>query len=109
MHKTEDVIQNLVVVGFLLKSNKLIIDGVETFSCLGQKFFKQIIHNENLGADEIRKTAASSGKHCFDLGLQSCGVERLDDVIVHTGLLRSDDVFGLRFCGDHDEGQLRGR
>ena len=47
-----------------------------------------------------------AGEHGFHLGLQRRGVERLDDVIVDAGFLRGDDVFGLRFRGDHDEGRI---
>src|SRR5215470_9947133 len=46
-------------------------------------------------------------EHRFHLGLQRRGVERLDDVVADAGLLRGDDVLGLRFRGDHDEGRLR--
>src|SRR3954470_17323592 len=38
-----------------------------------------------------------------DLLLQRIGVERLDDVVVDTGFLGGDDVFGLALGGDHDE------
>src|SRR4051812_22447137 len=47
------------------------------------------------------------GKYGFNLALQRCRVERLDDVIVDAGLLRGDDVFGLGFRRDHDEGRVR--
>src|ERR1041385_8294253 len=50
--------------------------------------------------------SSSLGEHCLDLGLERLRVERLDDVVVHAGLLRRDHVLGLRFGGDHDEGRL---
>src|SRR5450432_1477116 len=46
--------------------------------------------------------SALPGEHRFHLGLERGGVERLDDVVADTGLLRGDDVFGLRFSRDHD-------
>jgi hypothetical protein len=48
-----------------------------------------------------------AAEHGVDLGLQRCGVERLDDVVVHAGLLGGDHVIGLRFGRDHDEGRQR--
>ena len=42
-------------------------------------------------------------EHRVDLVLERLGVERLDDVVVHAGLLGGDDVLGLGFGGDHDE------
>src|ERR1700755_3504280 len=39
----------------------------------------------------------------FHFGLQRGGIEWLDDVIVHTGLLCGDHVLGLRFRRDHDK------
>ena len=39
----------------------------------------------------------------LDLGLQRRGIERLDDVVVHAGLLGGDHVLGLGFRRDHDE------
>src|SRR5213080_4353203 len=41
----------------------------------------------------------------LDLGLQRRRIERLDDVVVHTGLLGCDHVLGLGFRRDHDEGR----
>src|SRR5262249_16778919 len=46
------------------------------------------------------------GEHGLDLGLQRLRVERLDDVVVHAGLLGGDHVLGLRLGGDHDERRL---
>src|SRR5437763_1712673 len=43
--------------------------------------------------------------HRIDLGLQRRRVERLDDVVVHAGLLGRDHVLGLGFRRDHDEGR----
>src|SRR4051794_29228625 len=57
----------------------------------------------------IRRAAARRcgarlfGEHRLDLGLERLRVERLDDVVVHAGLLRRDDVLGLGFRRHHDE------
>src|SRR6266702_7414838 len=40
-------------------------------------------------------SVGGAGEHGFHLGLQRCGVERLDDVVVHAGLLRRDHVLGF--------------
>src|SRR5215472_6488077 len=39
-----------------------------------------------------------------DLGAQRIGIEGLDDIVGYAGLLCGDDVFGLAFRRDHDEG-----
>src|SRR6478735_6919488 len=46
------------------------------------------------------------GEHRLDLGLERLCVERLDDVVVHAGLLRRDHVLGLGLGRHHDERRL---
>ena len=60
---------------------------------------------KNARARALRRDVVREDR--LDLGLQRRRVERLDDVVVHAGLLGGDDVLGLGFGGDHDE--RRGR
>jgi hypothetical protein len=50
VNQAEDVVQDPRVVWLLLEANQLIVDGVETFSGLRQKFPQQIIHETGLRA-----------------------------------------------------------
>ena len=44
VNKAEDVVENLRVVGFLLETHKLDVDGVEAFVRFGEKLAQQVVH-----------------------------------------------------------------
>src|SRR5690348_14331888 len=49
-------------------------------------------------------STSAMAQHLLDLLTQGFGVERLDDVVRHAGLLGSDNVLYFAFCCHHDEG-----
>lgn len=48
VNETENIIEDLGVVGILLETHKLDVDHVETFVGLGDKFPQQVVHKKRL-------------------------------------------------------------
>ncbi len=48
VNETEDIVEDLGVVGILFETHKLDVDHVETFIRLGDKFPQQVVHKKRL-------------------------------------------------------------
>src|SRR4051794_11294417 len=102
------------VVSWAVKSPLIVVSTAKTTSATRSGSIKgwraRIAASRSASVPCSRRGSAAgvSGirQHLFDLVLQRFRVERLDDVVGHAGLLRSDDVLHLAFGGDHDERRL---
>ena len=62
------------------------------------------IGHTNATAEEVHAAA----EHGADAGYQFLGVKRLDNVIISSKLQAKHLVKGFSFCGEHDNGHIRG-
>jgi hypothetical protein len=59
--ETENIIENLGVVGVLLEPNQFDVDDVETFVGLGHEIPQQLVHGHTPSSTEHGPVAASRG------------------------------------------------
>ncbi len=59
--ETEDVIEDLGVVGILLETHELDVDHVETFVGLGHEFPQQVVHEKRLRRQALARLPLSVG------------------------------------------------
>ena len=61
VNETENIIEDLGVVGILLETHKLDVDHVETFVGLGDKFPQQVVHKKRLRRRALARPPHSVG------------------------------------------------
>jgi len=66
MNESEDVIENLRVVGILLEFDQLIVNGIETLVRLREEFSQQIVHE-----NQPSRRGANTPRHIRPVSMQS--------------------------------------